>query len=336
VKYWREKGFPLPTLTQAEIFHEYHRLEKLDPQAILRKGTLTFSSVGLRLANSFHPQMWSVRLHDHAKSPLDHFADDIVLRKTLARAMRFWPGRRCWNAQCVRSAFRVYSAGRVANFRPSVARTLVSLFSPRDGTVLDFSAGFGGRLLGTISLPRYYIGIDPALDQYRGLCALWSALRERAAGKARIYRQRAESLLPKLSDSSVDMVLSSPPYFGQERYGTSPTQSAVRYRSYSDWKSGFLYEVLTECARVLKPGGHLVINVKDTRQHEIASDTSAFLGSILERVGVFQLAMAARPKQRAALAQMSGYEPVFIFRKKGIQPKRAYARALTKSSGISL
>jgi len=314
VEYWRFHGFPFPQLSPSEIQSEYSRLENVDPVAILKGKVLSFSAIGLRLANAFHPQMWTVRLHDHAKSPLDHFADDVVLRKALVRAMHFWPNRTCWNAQCLRSVFRIYAGGRVANFRPTAARTLVSMFSASDATILDFSAGYGGRLLGTISLRRTYIGIDPHPQQYKGSKALSIALSGRAVGNANLFRARAESHLTKLPDHSVDMVLSSPPYFSHERYDAALSQSANRYSTYPHWTSSFLYPVLAHCQRILRPGGFLVININNTRFHPIADDARAFLGARLAPFDAFKLAMTDRPRESAA-DYHSRYEPVFVFRK---------------------
>jgi tRNA1(Val) A37 N6-methylase TrmN6 len=314
--YWRGRGFPFPTLSESEIHSEYLRIVQTQPNTVLHDGTLRFSSVGLRLANAFHPQMWSVRLHDHARSPIEYFADDQVLRKALGRATHFWPNRRCWNAQCVRSTFRVYAGGRVANFRPSAARALISTFSPPGGTILDFSAGYGGRLLGAISLPRLYIGIDPEPEQHKGLQALWSALVGMACGQAHIHCARAESFFDKVPSSSVDMVISSPPYFSQERYSSHSSQSCVRYSNYLEWKTGFLYIVLAHCQRVLKPGGYLVINVKDTRNYKVASDAKHLLDKLLEPIVTIRLTMTARPQQRASSGPMYGHEPILVYRKK--------------------
>ena len=313
--YWRDRGFPFPTLSASEIQSEYWRLARVEPRSLIRGKMIGFSAVGLRLANSYHPQMWSARLHDHARSPLDQFNDDLVLRKLLERTMRFWPDRRCWNDQCLRSAFRIYAGGRVSNFRPSAARALIARYSSDGATVLDFCAGYGGRLLGAITLARRYIGIDPDPKQHAGLQAMLRALKYSAAGTATIYRDCAERCIERLPSAFADLVISSPPYFLQERYSSHPLQSSVRYPNYAVWKSKFLFRVLAECERVLKPGGHLIINVKDTRDHEVASDTRQFLNGILVPVTTMRLTMTSRPQQDGSGQAALGYEPVFVYQK---------------------
>ena len=58
---------------------------------------------------------------------------------------------------------------RVSNFRPTVAKAIYERYSPENGTVLDPCAGFGGRLLGCLTLSRHYVGYEPNRNQYCGL-----------------------------------------------------------------------------------------------------------------------------------------------------------------------
>jgi DNA modification methylase len=67
--------------------------------------------------------------------------------------------------------------------------------------------------------------------------------------------------LPDLPARSADLVFSSPPYHDWERYSDEPTQSYRRYATYEAWVSGFLEPVIAHSRRVLRPRGHLVLNV---------------------------------------------------------------------------
>jgi len=313
--YWRLHGFPFPTLSAPEIEAEFSLLQRIPVGSILRGKQIHFSSAGLRLANVFHPQIWSARRYGNAKSPLDHFSDDSVLRKALSRAMHHWPDRRCWNAQCLRSAFRVYGGGRVANFRPSAARALISRFSRDGGHVLDFSAGYGGRLLGAVTLPRTYIGIDADPLQCEGLRTLWQSVEKFASGKANFIHRRSEDALKDIPDHSVDLIISSPPYFSQESYSPHPWQSSIRFDTYKNWRDSFLHPVLTECRRILKRGGYLVLNVKDTRQFPVAADAATLLHTQLTLIARYRLRMRARPTAEPNANNAFGSEPVLIYRK---------------------
>ena len=173
----------------------------------------------------------------------------------LVRAPRFWPNARCWSAQAVRNLARIYCGGRVANYRPFVARNIINHFSRRGDVVLDFSAGYGGRLLGCLSLDeRTYIGIDPARKQVIGLRGMNDDLKTRSAVKVDIVEGCAEDVVSGMSSNSVDLIFSSPPFFNLEIYSDEPTQSSNRYPTYQEWRMCFLDAVITQSRRVLRRG----------------------------------------------------------------------------------
>src|SRR5712671_6584816 len=71
--YWRAGGFPYPKITDAETRRELKNLVASDALVAGRSHGF-LSTVGLRLANACHPQIW--RIKSRGKSCLDIFADD--------------------------------------------------------------------------------------------------------------------------------------------------------------------------------------------------------------------------------------------------------------------
>jgi len=259
--YWRRAGFPHYSLTHAEILREY---ENLAAQAVspISKSGIGGSTTGLRLANFFQPQMWSVRVSRYL-SPHDVFIDDGLLRAAIRRSWSIWPDRFGANPATLRRILKTFpGTASVSNFRPTVARSVFGYFSEEGSTVVDFSAGYGGRLLGSLPLKRHYIGIEPCRAQKKGLMMMLQALRgAHTLGSAEILHGCAEDLMPGLPRSCADLVFSSPPYFNWERYSNDPSQSFIRHATYEAWKEGFLRPVLNESARVLRKGGCLVLNI---------------------------------------------------------------------------
>jgi site-specific DNA-methyltransferase (adenine-specific)/site-specific DNA-methyltransferase (cytosine-N4-specific) len=65
-------------------------------------------------------------------------------------------------------------------------------------------------------------------------------------------------MLAALPDNSVDLVVTSPPYDGQPKYG-----NGERYER--DWYAGFFRRVTAEILRVLQPRGNFVLNYRSKR-----------------------------------------------------------------------
>lgn len=308
-EYWRRQGFPYPTFSDAVARREIRLLEAIDARHLTRVLSRP-SMVGLQTANSFHPQMWSARVR--GRSPVECFRDDRLLRKSLERAVRFWPDRRCWNARSVRILVSIQNRGRVSNFRPSVARALIRRFAPANGRIVDFSAGYGGRLLGSLVSRCEYLGVDPARAQCAGLRRMARALN----GEASIVRGCAEDVMPTLRSKSVDLVFSSPPYFRLEKYSEETSQVWLRHKTYDQWLSKFLEPVLVESYRTLKASGHLLLNVADTAVHPIATDALRIGRNVFGApVHTYQMAMSTNPADKARSGRLLRTEPIFVFRR---------------------
>jgi hypothetical protein len=300
-------------ISEESISHEMGRLRRSDSHAGNSLSVNSLSTVGLRVANAFHPQMWHVPAKAGLRSPAEYFDDDAFLMRVLERTPRFWPNRSSWNAQCIRSGFRIMSQGRVANFRPVIARRIIKEFCRSNGTVLDFSAGYGGRLLGALSLPVHYIGIDPCSLQVLGLTRLTETVGT-ITGTAEIIAGGAEDELPRFRSSSIDLVFSSPPYFKHEQYSSESTQSAVRFPTYVEWRDRFLNHMIWESKRVLKRGGTLVLNIANIRGYNIADDAKQELLRTFGNLRVSQMPMGRVPSHRNEYPWLR-FEPLFICRK---------------------
>ena len=293
--YWRLRGFPFPEITREQAAQQAQSLSRLlwaQSADLLLKSTNT---AGLRLANSYHPQMWSVRAYGRKRSPIEYFEDDLFLARMLERAPRFWPNRSCWNAQCVRSLFRIGAPGRVANFRPVVAAGVIRKFCPPGGQVVDFCCGYGGRLLAAIACGVRYIGIDASVEQIEGSRRMAADLQNVATHSVILTQGSATDLLDQIELRSANLVFTSPPYFDKERYGEDKWQSYVQFSSYEGWLNGFLEPAIRRSFAVLKTDGHLVLNVADNRRFRLARDTSAIVKKIFGNVRIHNMPMRRLP-----------------------------------------
>ncbi len=86
--------------------------------------------------------------------------------------------------------------------------------------------------------------------------------------------------MPQLPSRSAALVFSSPPYFNWVKYAFDASQSFVRHATYEAWKAGFLTPTLQESARVLRKGGHMVLNISGGRRKPGAADVKAISKSV--------------------------------------------------------
>jgi SAM-dependent methyltransferase len=314
--YWREKGFPHYELTPAEVNREYRNLAS-QAVAPMDEGGMAGSTTGLRLANFYQPQMWSVRVSRYL-SPDDVFKSDQMLRAAIERSWRIWPDRFGANPATLRRILKTFpGAASVSNFRPTVARSVVEHFSPDGGTVVDFSAGYGGRLLGAASRKRRYIGIEPCAPQVSGLKLMLESLKEvQPPEGAEILEGCAEDMMPLLPRGRADLVFSSPPYFNWERYSNEASQSFIRYGTYDAWKEGFLQPILTQSARVLRKGGSLVLNVSGKgRKPDVQEVKTICRQAGLRYFGCIPLLISRVPYMNPRNDQPHKREVLLIFRR---------------------
>ena len=259
-----------------------------------------------------------------------------------------------------------------AAFPPFHARFLCDEYLPPEGEclVIDPCAGWGGRLLGTLAVPRKspvkYFGIDPEQRNsvaYEGLerrINVWLKKEISGPRSAEIaYQPFEEWIVSKQAKSfrgKADLVMTSPPYFGAEKYNPdNENQSINTFPTYGDWREGF-YRVLVEGAYdLLKPNGVFVLNIanvpsckhfeRDAR--ELAREAG------FENEGFYKLAMSKVPGTHKLTEKKSGrkqphflsvdgvswkYEPVFVFRKPEnakAKPRKRSKPSVAKSNSLS-
>jgi hypothetical protein len=121
----------------------------------------------------------------------------------------------------------IYSVTKAAGvpesnpFFPSFVVSVVRCFFPDDPEerrILDPSAGWGDRLLGTMAAGAEYLGFDPNAALKQGHDATIARF-----GNKRRHRVVVEPFEEaNVEPGAFDMVLSSPPFFAYEHYSTCP------------------------------------------------------------------------------------------------------------------
>ena len=152
-------------------------------------------------------------------------------------------------------------------FRPSWVRTIIQILYPDESyvgkTMLDFSAGWGDRLIGAISLGMKYLGYDPNVRLADGHTDMIYTFGDPDEHQI-IYKPFETSILP---NKKFDIVFTSPPFFNLESYNNDKTQSTVRYPNFNDWVDMFLLRSIKKAWNALTKGGYFIIHLSDSPQY---------------------------------------------------------------------
>jgi hypothetical protein len=184
------------------------------------------------------------------------------------------------------------------NFPPLTAKFLYERYMRKmklkEAIVWDPSAGWGGRILGAMSVScgfkLRYIGTDPNTDhttdrsrtKYHELADYYNLIRQgKLPGTSKlpvfdmspntyeIYQCGSEEMRHQKHfqkyKGKVDIVFTSPPYFAKEIYSTDRTQSALKFDSYAAWRDGFLRPTLETAYEWLRPGGVILWNIANAQ-----------------------------------------------------------------------
>lgn len=141
-------------------------------------------------------------------------------------------------------------------FRPLMAMEVYAKYQPT--AVLDFCAGWGGRLVGACALNvKEYIGIEINKDLEESYTKLTSFMKEeerKVDTKIKMYFEDATKF--DFSKIVYDMVLTSPPYYSLEKYPNNEI-----YKSKKEMNAQFYEPLIKNSYKYLKPGGHFCLNI---------------------------------------------------------------------------
>ena len=151
----------------------------------------------------------------------------------------------------------------IAIFRPIMAIEVYCRV--KASRVLDFTMGWGGRLVGAcaLNLEAYY-GIDLNTHLKTPYTKMVNMLKSDSSVKTDIDLQFKDALEVDYSKMKYDTVLTSPPYYATERYRTKKTNHPQTQYTKLDWNTKFYVPLLTKTYKHLSKGGRYCVNVPET------------------------------------------------------------------------
>uniref|UniRef100_A0A6M3JN71 site-specific DNA-methyltransferase (cytosine-N(4)-specific) n=1 Tax=viral metagenome TaxID=1070528 RepID=A0A6M3JN71_9ZZZZ len=159
--------------------------------------------------------------------------------------------------------------GALSRYPQNIGRYLVKMYSNEGDTVLDPFAGHNSRMELVYKLGRNYVGYDISHT-------FMEANRKEAkelqgeGNQAILFKQSTiitliEKDSRELLESSIDMCLTSPPYYDIEWYGDEPEQLG-KCQSYEDFIDDITI-VLRRCYEALKPDKFCCWSINDFRRN---------------------------------------------------------------------
>ena len=139
-------------------------------------------------------------------------------------------------------------------FRPLVAMEIYTKYKPT--SVLDFTCGWGGRLVGAcaLNIPNY-IGIDINTNLINPYLEMKTFFNNISETNVDIFFENAANF--DYSKIKYDMVLTSPPYYFLEKYSNNEDYN----NSKNEMKNKFYIPVFSNTYKYLQKGGHYCLNI---------------------------------------------------------------------------
>jgi predicted transcriptional regulator/SAM-dependent methyltransferase len=269
--YYERKGFPYPRYNKIKRKEDCIRLKNYF------EGSDQYPRYGNKTCNHYMPHRFDACRYNN--NPMNHWRDKTLFRKFMENRL-LYAGSKITDS-VIRTGMQL--KGVPANFSPSKAKCIYDKYLPAGGSTLDFSSGYGGRLLGFMASSHnsFYVGVEPNTKSYEGLKSIRDEccefFEEVAPDSINFIHAPFEDVSDSFKDNSFDLVFSSPPYFGLEIYSDEETQSFSRYPEYSSWLYNFWFFIIKESFRVLKPGGVLVYTIGNYEDYTLVEDTLKYI-----------------------------------------------------------
>lgn len=155
--------------------------------------------------------------------------------------------------------FRI-NTGSIVMFKASTAKYLYQKYKAK--SVLDPTAGWGGRMLGAWALGIDYVGMDTNVEMKDAYTGMIDFLDEYDSMGGLLEPQRQLSMVwedclqADFSKIHYDFVLTSPPYINMELY-----EHMSAWGSDADFYNDFLIPLWQKCYTHIQPGGHVAFNI---------------------------------------------------------------------------
>lgn len=268
--YRKTNIFPIYYYSHTDIIEEIQYCQekdfpKFNGEILDKKPTL-----GNSMLKFLFPNFYLVDCKDQKDNCLyNRFFDDHILKRTIKFCFEFKSATKypCQTSG-IRGGLEMVGGNIPLNYLPMKVRMLLDYYLPEGGNYLDYSCGFGGRLLGSQTVKSKnvsYFGFEPQKETYAHLLELKSYIKEalNLNTTVNIYNQGSEETLPSELENNIDFAFSCPPYFNLEKYSLEETQCYIKYPTIESWLNGYVKNTIKNIYKALKKDCYYSVNIAD-------------------------------------------------------------------------
>jgi DNA modification methylase len=165
--------------------------------------------------------------------------------------------------------------GDDVRFSPQLAEHFIAELTQPEDVVLDPFAGFGTALVVAEKMRRRAAGVELLADRA-------TYIRQRVSASTPVLTADARRLRD-LDLPAPDLVITSPPYMTANDHPQNPlTGYSTLDGDYDEYLTQ-VGSVFQQVAEVLRPGGHLVINVANLRHEDVITSLAWDIGRLVSR-----------------------------------------------------
>jgi hypothetical protein len=196
-------------------------------------------------------------------------------------------------------------------FKPFVAKVVYTYFNNIDkiDTILDFSAGWGGRMVGALCLNKNYIGIDPNVSLRKSYIGILETLKDYNSSNVKIKFNYGENV--DFSKLKYDFVLTSPPYL-EEKGGLIEIYENIKEYDDDSFYHTFIFPTVYRILHYLPMNKYFCLNTNVSNMNVIKE---YLLGEETMKIPYKTKERAGGPKRRDKHQTIRYSEYIYCYKK---------------------
>jgi hypothetical protein len=324
-----------PTITTAELIgldyrYNYTQQElqedwkRLCTTTVYKQGAQF--KPGMKLCQHFCDNFWHIESVS-GKSFHEAWHDTVIMDRV--RQWGLQSMSQLWLSWVRRAVFMAAGLPNSSFYRPHFARQIVTMTGIPEGRLFDPCMGWGGRMLGTLSAGWQYYSCDPNTDTFQNVQRMLQFTGQ--GHRAFLWNMPVENL--DLNNvGTVDVVLTSPPYFNLEVYTHDSNQSYNKFNQYQTWSDDWLKPLIRRSLGILNPGGISAWNVMNFGKNDLVHDVI----DTHDKSGWELFGTVGFQSPLANIRKLKNRDVTYLFRRKGNTSTFELPKAKSKSKKKTL